>query len=291
MRTQPTPVQKLPFQLGKPRSFGSLTIVPLFPGHEPRLEYVGLDEAVARGLTVSEVDEHGDVQALRLVNPLAELVLLYEGEELVGAKQNRIVARTALAAAGSELRLPVHCVEHGRWAEPTEALAPAPQVAYPKLRAARHRGGGQVEVWASVAAKAESLDAHAPTGAQDAIYRQHQGTLDAYLEALPRLHGQCGAIVGIGGKVVCLDYVSRPDVFAGLYAKLLRGYALDAIERPAGHGLGAAAVSSFLRGIDRDAVHLIKPVGSGSEGRFAGKVRGAELTCDGELVALTVVPS
>jgi hypothetical protein len=44
----------------------------------------------------------------------------------------------------------------------------------------------------------------------------------------PRLDGQSGVLVGIGGRLVCLDYVLRSDVFAGLYLKLLRGYALTA---------------------------------------------------------------
>src|SRR5712691_4491432 len=114
MTTYTAPATALPFELGEPRSFGGLTLVPLFPSEPPRLEYLGLDEAVARGLTVKEVDEHGAVETLVVHNPLDELVLLYEGEELVGAKQNRIVARTVLVGATSQLLIPVNCVEQGR---------------------------------------------------------------------------------------------------------------------------------------------------------------------------------
>ncbi|MEI8105963.1 MAG: hypothetical protein WCH31_09015 [Actinomycetes bacterium] len=41
----PSPV--LPFSLGDPASFAGLALIPLFPADEPRLEYVGLDEAEA----------------------------------------------------------------------------------------------------------------------------------------------------------------------------------------------------------------------------------------------------
>ena len=81
----------LPFELGSPRSFGGVTLVPFFPVRAPSLEYIGLDEASARGFTVSEIGAEGVVEMLLVENSLSELVLLYEGEELVGAKQNRIV--------------------------------------------------------------------------------------------------------------------------------------------------------------------------------------------------------
>ena len=115
MKTLTTPTESLPFEFGEPRSFAGLTILPLYP-QSSSVEYIGLDEAVAHGLEILEVDEHGVVEELHLMNPLDELVLLYEGEELVGAKQNRIVEWTILAEAHSKLTVPVHCVERGRWA-------------------------------------------------------------------------------------------------------------------------------------------------------------------------------
>lgn len=271
--TAHAPPTALPFRLAEPNTFGGLTIVPLVPDAEPQVDYIGLDEAASRGFTVTEVDEDGDVEVLRVANPLDERVLLYEGEELVGAKQNRIVTRTALIEAGAKAALPVHCVEHGRWSRPTADFAPSPNVAYPELRAARHRGGGQSEVWASVSAKADRLGAHSPTGAQDAIYRNRRPMLDFYLEKLPRVQGQSGALIGIAGQIVCLDYVSRPDVFAGLYAKLLRGYALDAMETPEDRPLRKNAIRGFLSGIDRDAVQLVDPVGIGTSARYTGQAR------------------
>ena len=48
-------------------------------------------------------------------NPLDERVLLYDGEELVGAKQNRILNVSVLVEAKSTLTIPVSCVEQGRW--------------------------------------------------------------------------------------------------------------------------------------------------------------------------------
>jgi hypothetical protein len=54
---------------------------------------------------------------------------------------------------------------------------------------------------------------------------ERNGDGDSHLNVAPirqwRLDGQSGVVVGVAGGIACLDYVSRSDVFAGLYLKLL----------------------------------------------------------------------
>lgn len=285
----PAGARPLPFALGEVRSYGGLTLIPLFPLDEPRCQYVGLNEAAARGLRVSEIDEAGSVETLLVENPLPDNVLLYEGEELEGAKQNRIVQRTLLVRACSTLKIPAHCVEQGRWAWRGRRFAPAPHAAYPELRRAQH--GGQGAVWYSVAAKAARLDVRSPTGAAGEIYRARGSTLDAYLAALPRADGQSGVLVAIGGRIVCLDYVSRSDVFAGLYSKLVRGYALDALESPRERPLSKAAVGRFLGELELAERVRHPAAGLGEEGELAGYAVGRELSVEGEVVAVSAFPA
>lgn len=57
-------------------------------------DYLMLEEALQVNLlTVTEVHEGGVVNNLRVTNRAQQAVLIVDGEELVGAKQNRI--RTA----------------------------------------------------------------------------------------------------------------------------------------------------------------------------------------------------
>ena len=74
-----------------------------------------LEEALALGFRITEVDAAGSVPELIAFNPLDTPVLLYDGEELLGAKQNRILNVTVLVAPKSETKIPVSCVEQGRW--------------------------------------------------------------------------------------------------------------------------------------------------------------------------------
>jgi hypothetical protein len=277
------------FELGEPAAFAGLTIVPLYPAAEPRAEYVGLDEALARGLAVTEVDAAGAVEALLVDNPLDEHVLLYEGEQLLGAKQDRIVRRTALAGPRGRVQLPVTCVERGRWSQTLTPFVSAPHAAYPELRRRQHEAAAQASSWESVRAKATRLGVHTPTDAAGDVYTARRASLDAYASALPRLEGQSGAIVGIGGRLALLDYVGRSDVFAGLYAKLLRGYALDALEAP-NRPLGPSDVRAFVRSLERAEGRLVPAVAEGSEAGLDGGVVGRALVAFGELVALTAHP-
>lgn len=64
---------------------------------------------------VTEVSEAGSVPFLQVANGADRPLLLVDGEELIGAKQNRILNTTVLVAAHAEVTIPVSCVERGRW--------------------------------------------------------------------------------------------------------------------------------------------------------------------------------
>jgi hypothetical protein len=89
--------------------------------------------------------------------------------------------------------------------------------------------------------------------------------------------------VCLAGRVVCLDYVSRSEVFAGLYAKLLRGYALDALEARVDRPVPEEYVRLLLNRLQRRESH---------DGNVRGRgFLGAEIAVEGETVALSVFPT
>ena len=284
-------------QIGEPMEHRGIVIAPLFPRRDPVAHYVTLDEALPRGLRISEVDEAGSVPELMVDNPLDERVLLYDGEELVGAKQNRILNVTVLVEAKSKLAIPVSCVEQGRWSRRTADFAAAPHAASPELRHRKNltlqarplaRGISQGEVWDAVHEKASRMGVHSPTGASSDTFRAHSSELHALEDAFPAQQGQCGAILAIGASM-CLDAVSRPDSFARLWPKLRAGYLLDALEHLDGKPMPNAALPNIVNSA-REAEWSRQPsAGLGEDIRLTGeRAIGSGLELDGEVIQLSV---
>jgi ARG and Rhodanese-Phosphatase-superfamily-associated Protein domain len=280
-------------QLGEPVAHRGAVLVPLYPRQQPRAAYVTLDEALPLGFRITEVDAAGSVPELLATNLLEDNVLLYDGEELLGAKQNRILKMTVLLAAASATHIPVSCVEEGRWHTRSAAFAAAPHAAYPDLRRRKaerlsaapfEHGVAQAAVWDEVRAKASRLDVSSPTRAQADIYRSRGDALAALRRAFPLQPGQCGALLVLGDGI-CLDYVSRPDAFARLYAKLLEGYLLDALECLDGE---ARDPEDFLRALESANSSRRPSAGLGNDVRLRGDgVVGSALELDGEVIQLS----
>ena len=103
-------------QLDNPIGHRNLTLVPVRGDSSAGLDYVLAAEAIEDGtLTVKEVSDSGDVNMLIVQNKSDKRVLLLDGEELVGAKQNRILNTTILIEANTTQKISVSCVEQGRW--------------------------------------------------------------------------------------------------------------------------------------------------------------------------------
>lgn len=294
-----------PIQVDEPQSFGALTVFPLH-GSEPRQHYVSFAQGRAAGAILKELDEGASVKDVLVQNPTDTPVLLFEGEEVLGAQQNRTFDVTALVAAGQRLQAPVSRVEAGRWdgSRSAESFSAAPQTAHPELRrqkamrvrervqAGQQARADQAEVWDSVAAKSARMGVNSPSGAMHDVFEGHRNRLHEYLEALPIDSGQSGALVAIAGRFVVCDWVSRPEVFASLYGALLQGYALDALEAETDAPINPPSpeeahafisLATQARASERDGI------GMGREVRFAeGALVGTGLAVDRELVQITV---
>ena len=289
-----------PIQLGDPVEHRGVVIAPLFPRLDPHADYLVLEQAVPLGFHVTEVSAGGSVPTLLAKNPLDHDVLLYDGEELLGAKQNRILDVTVLAAARSETAIPVSCVEEGRWSARSAAFAPSPQAAYPELRrrkavqlsaAPLESGTAQAAVWDEVASKAERLGIHSPTRAQADIFAGRRDVLGALTQSFPLLPGPSGALLALGDRL-CLDYVSRPKAFAHLYPKLLHGYLLDAIERLDGPPAQTESLGAFVESTLAAPRSRRSSAGLGEDVRLAAAgIVGSGLDLDGELIQLCAFSS
>ena len=207
---------------------------------------------------------------------------------------------SVLVAAGVKTLIPVSCVEEGRWQRRSAAFASAPHASHPELRRRKveqlaaeplARGTAQGVVWDAVREKAARLDADTPTGAQADVFRSRADELRELEGAFAATPGQCGAVMALGGTL-CLDYVSRPDAFVGLWPKLRAGYLLDAIERLDGKPAPAGALGSFLGAVAAGATLRQPSAGRGEDVRLRGAgVVGSGLALGEELIQLSAFTS
>src|SRR5512139_2242266 len=122
-------------EFGELKIFNNIGVVPLFSPINGTPQYLTLKEALEkRLLTITEVSQGGSVPELKVVNKAEIPVLLLDGEELAGAKQNRVLNTTILLKENSETIIPVSCTEQGRWAYATPVFAESGNIMTHNLR-------------------------------------------------------------------------------------------------------------------------------------------------------------
>ena len=288
--------------LGHPTTFLNLTLFPLIGKNGYQRNYITLRDAVHAGTaSVSEVSEGGSVPELALQNSGKQPVLLLDGEELIGAKQNRTANVTILAPAGKTIRIPVTCVEAGRWGYRRRDFVPSEQMHFRQGRlnkmatvsASLERTGtydaDQGEVWDDISAKSARMKVDAPTSAMADVYETHRARVDDYVGAFQTEPGQTGAVFAIGDRIEGLELFDCRQTLADMLSKLIRSYAIDAIESVAGHRRNPSAVSAdaFISRLLRAEVQTYPAVGEGTEVRISapGVIAGG-LVAEGRVVHL-----
>src|SRR5258706_5718941 len=126
---------------GAPASSNGLTMFPLLSGSASAPGYLLLDEALEAKLAeITEISQGGSVPELFFDNHSDRDILLMDGEELVGAKQNRVLNLTIQVGAGAKLNIPVSCVEAGRWAWRSRQFTSGKRKLNASARSAKMRG-------------------------------------------------------------------------------------------------------------------------------------------------------
>lgn len=273
----------LHLQMGEPVAFKNLSMFPLLDGATGSPDYLTLEEALQTNrVTVSEVDEGGVVNSLKVTNHAQQAVLIVDGEELIGAKQNRVVNLTILVPAEETIVIPVTCVEQGRWHHVSHHFRPSRQAMPSTIRARksqqvyyrRARTGeplaDQGDLWSAIADRRREMGVRSATGAMADIYEQYDVTLGDYERAIQLLDGQVGALFAVNGRIVSLDVFDYAHTLRILFPKLLRGVALDAITYfvPEFTPLSRQAVQQFIHRVAHAETQAFPAVGEGQDIRF-----------------------
>jgi hypothetical protein len=294
-------------RMGDPKIHNGLGLWPVFADCRPELAYLTLVEALSLdGFKITEVSEGGSVPNLRVINETPHHVLLFDGEELKGAKQNRILNTTILIAAGTSLDVPVSCTEQGRWSYASAEFSSSGSLAYAELRKKKcaavssslqmheSHDSNQGEVWDEIEHlhKAANSDDTSQTRAMKDAYEGRQREIDEFTREVPLNDGQCGLLAVIGDRVEGIDLLSRPDAYAKLHRRLVESHGMDFLVRKQGTSskpLDPEAPARFLAEAARAAESVHGTPGLGSDHRLRFRWgHGAALRVDDTIVHLAL---
>ena len=291
-------------QIGAEQSYKNLAIYPVLSDYVIPFDYLTLDEAMAEDLIeVVEIDEGGSVPELKVVNKSDKMVLILDGEELVGAKQNRIVNTTILIPAMETVVIPVSCVEEGRWSYDTERFHSEERIMAPMMRATKARQvnfslrqsgnfkSDQGVIWNEISAKASRRKAESDSMAMAEIYKKDQSNIHDYLENFAMVDSQIGAIFLINGKVVGMDCFGKSETFEKTFKKIIESYALDAIDwfdSKVESKASKTKVKTFLKTANEAQVETHPSVGLGTDCRLdSNKCTGFALAHEDQVLHLS----
>lgn len=280
----------------------NLSVFPLFAESVVHPNYLILSQVVDAGeVSIREVSTGGTVPQVLLENRADKPVLVLEGEQLIGCKQNRVVNLTILAPAKATLEIPVSCVEQGRWSYDSDAFVPSHDFTYPSLRVrkseqvsaamAQHLGpaSDQGAIWANLARKTSRMGSDSRSSAMAGIYSRRKADLHGYDGAGRWSPHQRGAVFAINGRCVGLELFDASSSCEHYLGRIASGYALDALDHytPVFEEATSEAVRVFLARIEAASVTGFPAIGLGEDLRLtAPGLSGAALAAEGSLVHL-----
>lgn len=244
------------------------------------------------------------VPHLVVANPSDRPILLVEGEQFVGGDQNRTLNVSVLVPAAGKLKIPVSCLEAGRWGRRRHFTAGTTHT-HRRVRRAKNesvarqrrvvadRRGDQGAVWNAIDTELARLQVSTPTRALAAADRIHErdparDTSVKDLEKRGPLPGQCGFVVTHGRRVVATEIFGTPDLLKPHWGPLVRGYLL---ERSTETGRPSASrVLRRLGRISKAPCGESPGLGLGVEHDFANaKAVGQALTLEDGIVHASVL--
>ena len=290
----------------KPQGRG-LYIVPILGSSHDLPDYRVLDLQTLPQVRVTEIGEHGQVPTLRVENTLETRLFLMDGQELVGAKQNRILNTDVMVPASSTLDIPVSCVEAHRWSYNSPHFSPG-KTASRRVRSGKlgrvdtclrkHAGydGGQGEVWDEVRSSLSAAGVSSNTEALSDAYEKRKVDLDSFRAELRLPEQAVGVAVFEGNRWLGLDMFDRHSTLRYFWDSLVDSYAIewlgsaiDMVKPP--ESPQAEAVQRSLDVAAAADWAEFKPPGEGTDWRLAtGGMNGSALVMENVVVHLQLFP-
>jgi len=221
----------------------SVRIVPILGASSAAPTYVPFGPGVFDRAKITEISEAGSVPELRVQNGLDDRLYLMDGQELIGAKQNRILNTDVMVPAGATLTIPVSCVEAHRWRHTSASFATGGSAnlhmrvgklarVHESLKSKLCFDANQAEVWNEVEQSIRRASAASPTRALSDAFVKRQRELTDFRRAMTIPDDAVGVAAFRGAKLAAIDIFDRHSTLKHAWSSLLDGYAIDLLATP-----------------------------------------------------------
>jgi hypothetical protein len=276
-------------EFGEPQVHENIAIVPLTTPADGKFQYRTLGESLAAwDIVITEVSIAGSTGDLTVLNHTKSPVLLMDGEELAGAKQNRALNTSILIKEVSETTIAVSSTEQGRWSYTSTALRDSGNVMPYRIRSQKTpsvqnfleaRGtplADQGAIWHGIAELQARAGAASPTSAMSNIFKARAEDFRKCDEVFKPVPNQVGLLAIINGQPAAAELVSLTAAYSKLHSKLVRSYVLEALledGRPSSPLSPAPAAFTsrarkFLAEVTRTEERQFPSIGHGTDFRY-----------------------
>jgi hypothetical protein len=235
------------YKITGPFIHDNLTVFLIHGPNKTAKSLLTLEEALDERKVI--VYETRDVNELAIENVSNEDVFIESGDIVKGGAQDRTLKDDLILPFKSgKVSIGSFCVEHGRWtqrgSEAVGTFDSANQaLATKQLKMAVKMKANQQEVWNQVAAAQASLSSAMSMSARSAAAPTSlpmtmeapavRMSIDGYIQELAGVVNGKDDVIGyafvINGKVNSADIYGSHQLFAGLWMKLLRASAVEAV--------------------------------------------------------------
>lgn len=296
-------------ELLESQKYKNMEVIPVKLNNIGNKDYLTLRRGIRAGfveVTECEVSTVGTVLARN--NASIPLVLI-DGDEIVGAKQNRIMNRSLIIPPKTAMPVSVSCTEQGRWhygrtrrnlfndydredfddrRELFEHFGCSDFAADFSTRRAKSRNlyedrDCQSSVWSSISDLERKTAYRSRTSALNDNYENHRSIHDNYLKHFKLEFGQSGAIFVINGQIKGLELFHNPLIYQEYHEKIFRSYIMEAITNKSFRcsSISYNELEAFLREISYADFRCSENKGIGRHLNFANRYGTGSVLIDG----------
>lgn len=216
------------------QEFKNVTVIPIKSVCSINEDILTLKKGLSLGLVEITECNPSTVGEILVKNDSIAPLILVDGEEIVGAKQNRIINSTILIPPVTTSKVSVSCTEQGRWEYKNSDVKFSQSKYFANSNTRRLKSMNlydnapcQNMVWDSINELEEYTKSRSPTSALNDTYENinHNEIINHF----KCLDGQIGLIIVFNNEILGLELFASSWLYSDFHEKIIRSYLIDNI--------------------------------------------------------------